>query len=349
MCQRCGVLLIGSVAMPDAESVFRAVAGELGPWLRRVPDGETGERQRWIYWQRQMLLRHPDFEVDPEAPLFDLVQWDGMLIRRTEMLRFKPGVDPDKVVFETGYAAAAIASYEIFKRLRAAGTIPAGTRFQFCLPTPMATGLMYVSAASLPAYLRTYESALLRALNEILAVIPHEDLSIQWDICQEVLMYEHYFPHQPAEHKPMILAEFARLGAAVPADVELGYHLCYGSPLDAHLVMPKDTAILVEMSNGLFSVLPRHLDFLHLPVPKDRTDAAYYAPLKDLRLPAGCTLYLGLIHYDDHNGDLQRAAAARTVVPDFGYATECGWGRTDPQHVPGLIRAHRLAMEALAG
>ena len=40
------------------------------------------------------------------------------------------------------------------------------------------------------------------------------------------------------------------LGEAVPESVELGYHLCYGSPADEHLVQPKDAAILVEMLEG---------------------------------------------------------------------------------------------------
>lgn len=347
MCRKCGVLLIGSVAMADAESVFRAVAGELGPWLKRIPDGETGERHRWIYWQREMLLRHPDMEVDPNAPLFDLVQWDGKLIRRTEMLRFKPGIDPAAVHFETGYARAAIESYGIFRRLREAGAIPAGVRFQVCLPTPMATGMMYVSAAACPAYLQSYERALLGDLQRILAAIPHQDLSIQWDICQEVLMFEKYFPHQPADYKPLVFAEFARLGAAVPESVELGYHLCYGSPRDEHLVQPKDTAILTEMANGLVAGLKRRLDFLHLPVPRERSDAGYFAALAGLGLPPGCTLYLGLLHHDDAEGDRARSAAAQTAVRDFGFATECGWGRTDPERVPGLIAAHRRMMQAL--
>ena len=63
---RPSVHLVGSVAMSDSESVFRALSSELTPWLRRIPDGETGERHRWIYWQREMLLSHPDMEIDPE-------------------------------------------------------------------------------------------------------------------------------------------------------------------------------------------------------------------------------------------------------------------------------------------
>ena len=111
--------------------------------------------------------------------------------------------------------------------------------------------------------------------------------------------------------------------------------------------MPKDTAILVEVANGLASKLQRQLDFLHMPVPRDRVDDAYYAPLAKLKLPTETELYLGLIHHQDHSGDKQRIATAQKVIPSFGIASECGWGRTDPERVPGLIESHRLAASNL--
>ncbi len=332
---RPSIHLVGSVAMPDSESVFRALSSELAPWLR------------WIYWQREMLLSHLNMELDPDATPLALYQWDGELIRETELVRFKPDVDPSSVVFETGYAPAAIASYDVFRQLRDDGVIPAGVRFQVCLPTPMASGYMYISPASIEDYLPVYEKALLTALSSILDAISHHDLSIQWDICQEVLIFEDYFPYRPDDYKLQIFDQMTRLGAQVPADVELGYHLCYGTPRDEHLVMPKDTAILVEVANGLASKLQRQLDFLHMPVPRDRVDDAYYAPLAKLKLPPETELYLGLIHHQDHSGDKQRIATAQKVIPSFGIASECGWGRTDPERVPGLIESHRLAASNL--
>jgi hypothetical protein len=340
-----GVHLIGSVPMEDAETVFRTVARELGPWLARIPDGETGNRHRWIWWQREMLLNHPAMELDPVTPPFELRQWDGAVVRTTDWLRFRPDIDPDTVTFDTGYAEAAIESYAVFCRLRDAGELRPGLRFQVCLPTPMASGYMYISPHSLAPYLPVYERSLRAALAQIVDAIPHRDLSIQWDVCQEVLIFENYFPHRPASYKTDIFADLARLGDAVPSEVECGYHLCYGSPRDAHLVMPKDTGILVEIAGGLIGDLRRHLDFLHLPVPQDRTDAAYFAPLRDLRLDAGTTVYLGLIHHDDPAGDQARIAAASAVVPSFGVATECGWGRGDPERIPDLLAAHRHVME----
>jgi hypothetical protein len=344
MTQLTGVHLIGSVPMADAETVFRSVARELGPWLARIPDGETGTRHRWIWWQREMLLNHPAMELDPITPPFELRQWDGAVLRTTDWIRFRSGIDRATVFFDTGYAAAAIDSYAVFRRLRDAGELPPGIRFQVCLPTPMASAYMYVSPPDLAAYLPVYERSLLTALGQILDAIPHPDLSIQWDVCQEVLIFEQYFAHRPSSYKQDIYAELARLGAAVPAGAECGYHLCYGSPRDEHVVMPKDTAILVEIANGLVERLGRRMDFLHLPVPRDRTDAGYFVPLRNLRCPAETTLYLGLIHHADPDGDLARIAAAAEVVPSFGVASECGWGRSDPERIPGLLAAHRNVM-----
>ena len=91
------------------------------------------------------------------------------------------------------------------------------------------------------------------------------------------------------------------------------------------------------------------MDFLHLPVPRDRADDAYFRPLERLDGLPSTALYLGLIHHADEAGDMARMTAARRFAPAFGVASECGWGRTDPERVPGLLASHRLAAERLAG
>ena len=201
-----GAHLVGSVPLADAEAVFRTVSAALGPHLSRLPDGETGERRRWIYFQRLMLERHPAMEVDPTVPLFALRQWDGTLLREIPLLRFRAGIDPDGVTFETGYAPAARASYEIFRALQAKAVIPAGVRFQVCLPTPMASAYMYVSPKAREPYIQVYERALREALGDILGAVPAGQLAIQWDVCQEVLIHEGFFPDRPADYKRSIVA-----------------------------------------------------------------------------------------------------------------------------------------------
>jgi len=339
--------LIGSVPLDSSEQVFRRLGEELGPYLRCLPDGETGERSRWVYFQRQMLLDHPAMEIDPTVPPYKFVQWDGKVVREVEQVRFSPGVDPGAVVFETGYDKAALASYEVFKRLRTAGAIPAHVRFQVCLPTPQSSGYLYVSGPARETYFDVYERALKTALANVVKAIPASDLTIQWDVCQEVLAFENYFADRPPHYKKQIFDMLGRLGDAVPPDVEMGYHLCHGSPRDEHLVQPKDSAILVEMMEGIAAATKRRIDFLHIPVPKGRTDEAYYAPLKTWKRPPGTKLYLGLLHHDDDAGDKARIAVARKFVEDFGLSAECGWGRTEPGRLPGLLKGHRIAAEVL--
>lgn len=342
------VHLVGSVPLPDSEQVFRRLSAELGPFLRRIPDGETGERARWIYFLRTMLENHPAMEVDPTVPPLALYQWDGKLLRETELLRFKAGIDPDSIAFPVGYAEAAEHSYSVFRRLRSEGVIGADVRFLVCLATPMASAYMYISPHAREQYIRSFERALRGSLDAILQTIPHADLALQWDVCQEVLIFEDYFPERPRDYKIQIFDELARLGMAVPDGVELGYHLCYGTPYDEHLIMPRDAGILVEIVNGICARVERSIQFLHIPVPRERTDAAYFEPLRDLRVPEGTALYLGLIHHQDLSGDQKRIDVARRFVSDFGIASECGWGRTAPERLPGLLASHRAAAARMA-
>ena len=338
--------LIGSIPLETSEQVFRTLAKELGPWLKRMPDGETGERSRWVYFQGLMLRAHPDMETDPTVPPYKFVQWDGKVVREIPQVRFKPGVDPAKVVFETGYDKAASASYEVFKRLQASGAIAKHTRFQVSLPTPHSSGYLYVSGPARQTYFDVYERCLKAALANIVKAIPANDLSIQWDVCQEVLAFENYFKDRPADYKKQTFDMLGRLGDAVPAGIEVGYHLCYGSPADEHLVQPKDSGILVEMMEGIAAAAKRTIDFFHIPVPKERTDAAFYVPLQKWKRPKGTILYLGLLHFDDAAGDKARIAMARRHTTDFGFSAECGWGRTQPGRLPGLLAGHRSAAEA---
>jgi len=54
-----GVHLVGSVGLDTVPEVF-AVAGKyLGPYLKRVPDGEVGGRRLWVSWQYPLLRASP--------------------------------------------------------------------------------------------------------------------------------------------------------------------------------------------------------------------------------------------------------------------------------------------------
>jgi hypothetical protein len=65
-----------------------------------------------------------------------------------------------------------------------------------------------------------------------------------------------------------------------------------------------------------------------MPVPIDRTDDAFYAPLKNLQLREETELYLGLVHAQDGvKGTSRRIETAKKYAPTFGIASECGISR----------------------
>jgi hypothetical protein len=337
---------VGSLPYDCCEDVFRNLGREVGRYLHRMPDGETGERTKWIVFQQRMLQQHEALEVDTSMPPLPVKQSDGTVHRHIERVRVKPDIDPNNVAFDTGYDRAAIASYQVFRRMREQGSIPPHVRFQCALPTPLATGLMYVSPNGREGYVRAYERSLLQALDAILSAIPHQDLSIQFDVCQEVLLFEGYFPEQVSNSRELVFGQLARLSAAVPVGAELGFHLCYGSPGDQPLVNLNTAAVLVELMNGIAAGARRKVDFIHIPVPR-RADASFFAPLESWQGPAGTRLYLGLLQFNDPEGDRRRIALAREVLTEFGVAAECGFGRTDPARLPILLANHRAAAEML--
>ncbi len=123
-------------------------------------------------------------------------------------------------------------------------------------------------------------------------------------------------PPPTPEVKQAILDRLVRVGNRVPAAVELGYHLCYGDYGHKHFKEPADTGVLVEVANAIAGGLARSLTWLHLPVPRDRDDEAYFAPLRGLQLAPATELYLGLVHYTDGvhaapPGDRRAPRAAR--------------------------------------
>src|SRR6185295_2315111 len=149
-----GVLLVGSVPLGSAEEVFRTASTVLGERLRRIPDGETGERTNWIYWQLGMFASHPAFEM--------VISKSDDAYQAIPRVRRRPGASGQAITFDRlGYADAAKASYAVFKRLKQEGAIPAGVRFQVSLPTPLAPVNAFIALEDQAAVEEPYEAALL--------------------------------------------------------------------------------------------------------------------------------------------------------------------------------------------
>jgi hypothetical protein len=337
-------LLVGSVNLPSAEDVFTAVARHAGDVVARIPDGETDARNDWIVAQVPVLDRQE--QLEPGEPFINPH-------RSHPRWKIRDGVRPEDIELGSlGYADVALESYATFTRLKRERVIPGDVRFQVSLPTPYAIVGVFIDPADAERFEPVYERHLLAELRRIAEAVPARELAVQWDVAVEVIalqgLWETYV-------KGDLFSAFgeriARVVDAIPEGVEAGVHLCYGDSGGKHFVEPTDTADLVTLSQAIFGVTQRRIDWLHLPVPIERDDDAYFAPLDDLELPKGTTLYVGLLHKEDGlEGARRRIAAARAHMSDFGVGTECGMARdATPDDIPHLLRLHADAARELEG
>jgi hypothetical protein len=337
-----GAHLVGSVNLPTAEDVFAAVSGHLGGSITHIPDGEVGERYYWLQFQTRRFDRTPGLVRLGDSPVlirgeFDQRPFalDGSIA--AEDLRFP----------SLGYADAAIGSYAVFARLQEEGAVAPGTRFQVSLPTPAGVVGVFFAPEDQAAIEPVYASALFAEVARITDAIPHDALLIQWDAAVEFIWLEHLRTPWWEDVLDGVLLRLVDAAAHVPADVPVGFHLCYGDVEEAHFVQPADAAVLASVVRGVLARSPRSIAHVHLPVPIERDDAAYFAPLADLAVPEGTDLYLGLVHHEDGvEGALRRIDAASTAVPRFGIGTECGLGRGPEERTVPLLDLHRAILDA---
>jgi hypothetical protein len=335
------VHLVGSVPMANAEEVFAAVSAALGSRTKRLPDGETGARGDWITWLEPVFANNPAFERSGE---FFRVHASGI---GRERYRLKAGVTAADVRFANlFYADIAKDSYGVFRRLKEAGEIPAGTRFQVDLVPAHSVIWLFLVEQLHAAIDPVYNAAVKREIDKIAAAIPHDELAIQFDVASAVFARlerneASSYGAGKAEMQEAFSNILVDLGNHVPANIDLLYHLCYGDSNHRHVVEPSDMGDMVEFANRVSRKIARPVQLIHMPVPRDRDDDGYFEPLQRLRLRPETELCLGLVHHTDGvAGTKRRLATARRHVADFSIATECGFGRRDPRTIPELLRIH---------
>ena len=317
------VLLVGSMPLQPASAVFETVGEHIGDLVRRIPDGE---QLGWVQAAFRSHEQNPALEVSRQVPL----QAKGA--SPINVFRLRPGLTAqDLTLGPYGYADNALASYAQFRQARDEGKVREGTRFQVTMPGPGTS----VSVIELPAeeILPRARAALLAELEQVVAGIPADDLTIQLDVGMEA-EHEEYLRRPTAFDAPLhqvfhwtheqMADAVAAVANQVPEGAELGIHVCsiwHHDPDGG-----QDNAVLVDTANALTERITRPIAYVHLPVIPEH-DAADFAPLKELRLQPDTKLFLGLIHVSDGlEGARRRVVAAQTVVSDFGVGFFCGLG-----------------------
>ncbi|KAJ5263156.1 hypothetical protein N7478_010761 [Penicillium angulare] len=337
-----GVHLVGSIPLLTSEEVFTTLSEALPGRLFSIPDGETGDRSNFIAWERFRFPVETIHETIGGKPLPEGHSGFFTLDDVTPS-------DYDKVAKE---------SYQHFLQLRAKGVIPPKVRFQVSIPTPYECIQGHVRSEFQAQLEPFYERRISDVVESILSAIPAEDVAIQFDSCFIITALEYergrlndefFKPHFSHIYKG-VLERARRLCALIPSNVPFGWHLCYGDLGHKHFIEPEDLGLLVDIANELVLCIPRdtNLSWLHMPVPKNRDDTAYFEPLKRLKAGDRTKLYLGLVHPNDEEGTFRRLQAARKVIPgrDFGVSTECGMGRTPKEELTSILQISQGLTEA---
>ena len=65
----------GSVNLPDGETVMREISSRIPNGVRRMTDGETGDRGYWIHFQIQKFQQMPEFETVSVGKAYETDPW----------------------------------------------------------------------------------------------------------------------------------------------------------------------------------------------------------------------------------------------------------------------------------
>jgi hypothetical protein len=211
---------------------------------------------------------------------------------------------------------------------------PAHCRFQVDLVPAHSVLWLFLQENLHAALDPIYNAAVKREIDKVVAAIPRDQLAIQFDVASAVFArIERVDASSYGRSKAEMQDNFSRIL------IDLGNHV-------PAVVEPSDMADMVELANRLTQAMARPIELIHMPVPRDRDDDGYFAPLRALKLKPETELSLGLVHHTDGIvGTRKRMATAQKYVKDFSVATECGFGRRPPETIPELLRIHAAAAD----
>lgn len=320
--------LVGSMPGDTPEEAMHAALERLGPHLRTLPDGETGERRDWIIHIIDSFRSHPDLELRRDGGWTD---YDD-----TPLFRVRPGHRLTAGSLDFGHVAAFERSFPAFQRLKADHGRP-DLAFQVGLPGDFDLSLFTFGPTG-PFRLR--EPFTEATLAEIAAIHRRagDEVVFQVEVPAELV----FVARMPPPAQPAMAAYLARgitdLVADAPAGARFGIHLCLGDMNHRALGRMRDVRPLVHLANAIAARWPagRPLEFLHAPLaaavepPPNR--AGFYAPLQALHLDPEVGLVAGFVH-ESLDLRAQRALDAHVtglMGRPIGVAASCGLGRREP-------------------
>lgn len=333
--------LLGSLPGPTPAAAMATALDILGPYLRSLPDGETGSRRNWIVSIVDGLRAHPDLELRKEG---DWSDYD-----RTPQLRIRKGRRLYGAALDFGHVAAVRESFPAFQEVTAAAGRP-DLAFQEGVPGDFDLAMFTLGPAGALRSRRAFTEASLSEIRDVAAVAGPSTL-FQIEVPVELVL----LAKAPAAARPALAKLLGRgvsaLAAGTAEGTRFAVHLCLGDMNNRAFGTMTDVSPLVLLANAVLATWPagRPLEVLHAPFAAAdspaTTDPAFYAPLTGLHLPAGVRFAAGFAHEAQAPTDQRQI---RTVIEDLlgrevVISAACGLGRrTEPAARAVLERTAEL-------
>ena len=344
------LLLVGSLPADSTSRRCGRRRGSSAIWCSRCPTGRPVPARGWVSYERERLVRPNEGIVilsETESPT-------GLPRHayETPVFGIKPGVS------ELHWASwpridDAIASYAVFRELRAAGVIPDGVRFQVCLPFPASAMNAFKAdfAHDYPIAARGFEDLVARELARLFAAIP------------------------PRRRRAAVGPRLRDAGPGAGSRLDVGGRL-------GALRRPGDAADPADPGRGagrlppVLRDVPRMADVRgtgHGPAGADgelrrrqlrahrrlaapgrprylrSEDRSFFRPLVDLE-PLDARVFLGIVLPIDGGAGLRRRVdTASRYISDFGVAMYCGFGRQPGKDGTETMREHAEVVRAVRG
>lgn len=285
-------LLVGSIPVGSAEDAMTLAMCEVGPHLRYLPDGETGERDRWIVGIVNSLRSHPDLRVRREGDWSTYKDQLNFAVRRGHRLT---GASLD-----FRHVAAYEESWPVFERV-CKEFARTDLTFQVGIPGAFDMALFTLGPTGPFRNRRPFTEATVREIEQIHARADG-DVLFQIEVPVELVLVTQV----PRTIQPVIAAWMGGvvtdLAARAPRGARFGVHLCLGDLGHKALGKLRDTAPLVRLTNAIVQRWPaeRPLEYVHAPLAAGEDPPvlgqSFYRPLGELRLPAETRFVAGFLH-----------------------------------------------------
>ncbi|MGH7196415.1 MAG: hypothetical protein ACREGJ_01455 [Candidatus Saccharimonadales bacterium] len=334
---------VGSYPAKNEGAAITEMIDTVGPYLRSLPDGETGERQGYVMHIVEALRHSQAFEVKQEG--------DWSTVAGRTILRVKDRLRAEDIPLP--YAMYAHKNWNLFEDTARKYGRTEDLAYQVSIPSPTTMEFIAIGPAGQPDLKTLFKPqtvqdarALLRHYNAFAEATAREITNIaNWQphrtICQIEATAELILTTKtPEPLRPLVAnimgQRIARLAMAVPEDAQLGLHLCLGS-LDNRAEAAMDTLDpVVKLARAVLRAWPKDrqpLKYVHAPIATSNGPAPqnerFYQPLQNLHLPDETQFYAGIVQETQPLNQQKRALwlVENKLNRQVGVAAACGLGR----------------------